>query len=286
MAGTQERIIEDLANHFVVHPTGHRRQKRRSLGNDEERVSYRKRPRALGAQEVHASGDRHGVDRRGHWCTRAALEPLLDRAEVVRASADGEEIEIAVMTDVVFDIYVLLDDRYVHLVKTDVHAHRFAGRPLVWVRAVERCLGSRGEARVAGVEARSREPLSLGFHALNLRTHKLGEIGTLGVDDARTHALDASTALDICDDTAGLCTAHHRHLYHAFEHVECLLACVPHARDDDDAKVTAQKPSAAFESLPLPAEHVGVHRLDKRDGRRGLHRVRRVAVIPYEEKYE
>ena len=118
-----------------------------------ERAARCELPRAARAQQVDHARERARINERGDGRLEHSLEPRLNRVELVQARADAEEVKVAVVADVVDDDLLRALGLRVRLAQAAPDRHAPRRRPYVRVRAVERRLGRRREARVSSVVA-------------------------------------------------------------------------------------------------------------------------------------
>ena len=194
---------------------------------------------------------------------RRARQPLLQCVEVIRSRANRVEVEVAVVADIVFDPTLAARGR-LGLAKARPDREPRPRRPLVRMRAVERRLGRRREARVTRVHPPAPAQREAARDGALLRSFELGahadrEVTALGVDHTRARAeeplgvvlelvahLVVGVAADKCHDAARLRAAHHRHLNHLLQNrlgqFIAIAAREPQLAQDDHPEISTVKP--------------------------------------------
>mmetsp|Transcript_140445 Transcript_140445/g.350122 ORF Transcript_140445/g.350122 Transcript_140445/m.350122 type:complete len:283 (-) Transcript_140445:308-1156(-) len=217
----REARLETTRSLMEFRPLRHLVIKSAAVRAEQEAVTDGEGPTALSPEQVHESGDGARVHSARHGMPCGALQPRLDRAQVVGSATDVEEVQVAIVSDE--NLYVAPSRLFeASLIEACVHVQRLGRRPLMRMSALEARLRGRREARVSAVHADAflQATLHVGppFHRLDLLPHQLGEVRAFAVDHPPSDAPQVFgitfASLHVSDHASALRPSHHGDLHH------------------------------------------------------------------------
>mmetsp|Transcript_25194 Transcript_25194/g.86272 ORF Transcript_25194/g.86272 Transcript_25194/m.86272 type:complete len:935 (-) Transcript_25194:176-2980(-) len=277
--GGRERLLERRGALPVLSHGGARVLQALVRQRHEVGVAHGEGPAALAPQDVDQARDACGVDGRGRRRPQGPRQPPHNVPALMRPPADGEELEVTVVADVVLDVPLLRpaepgqgaarEAGYV------VHRQRLPRSPLVRVRAVEGRHAGGGEPGVPR-EQPHEVPVAPGeaLRVVELAPDELGEVRPLAVHHAGARPPQAGPAARIRHHAPALRAAHHGHVHHLLQDVEHGVvdraAVVPGEVEQQRAEVAAVEPPVArvVPALGTQPQQVGRHGLQRGEHRR------------------